>query len=818
MLFSRCPIIPIAAALIAAMPLPAQSAPDAIALLPPTIELTGPQASQRLLVEAIQGETTVGDVTAGAIFNSSDPNVARVTGDGRVIPTGNGAATITAERDGKTADAAVNVTGYHQAAPWNFRKHVMPVLTKAGCNSGACHGAAKGKNGFLLSLRGWDHPTDHAAITRHAAGRRVSKARPEKSLILRKATAQIKHGGGERFPIDSPDYRVIKEWIEAGTPEPTDADAIATRIEIFPTAATIPQGQSQQLLVRAHYSDGTTADVTDWAMYSTNSDTVAAVAPDGNVKIVGPGQAAVSVWFDSRVATIDLISPYPHEIDENLFAAGKNDNFIDALILEKLKTLRIAPSPLATDAEFIRRAYLDATGALPDADKVQAFLADPSPTRQKRADLIDELLASEAYADYWTYKWSDLLLLSSRNLQQGPLLVFHQFIRENVAANTPWDQFVKTIMTAQGSSIDNGAANYFVLHKEPIDLTETTSLAFMGLSLKCARCHNHPMEKWTTVDYYGMANLFARVKLKNGDRPGEVIVRPVNFGEFNHLLLGAPVPPRPLDGETLPFDAPTDRRVELSKWLTAPDNPYFTKSIVNRVWRAYMGRGLVEPEDDLRKTNPPSNTALFDALCKALVDHHYDLRHLMRTIMNSTAYQRSSNPHHGNDADQIYYSHYVVKRLPAEVILDAYAQVTGVPTPYPGYPQGWKATQLPDSRVASYFLDTFGRPERNETCACERTESATLTQALHISNGETLNKKLRDKSGLIEKLLNSDKTDQQILDDVFLAALSRPPNEIERKNTLALIQSDESKKETRREAIEDVLWALLTGKEFMFNH
>ena len=514
-----------------------------------------------------------------------------------------------------------------------------------------------------------------------------------------------------------------------------------------------------------------------------------------------------------------------------VFAKAARRNYIDDWGLQKLAALRIPPSPTCTDAEFLRRAFLDATGTLPGPDEVQRFLADRSA--DKRAKLIDALLDRPEFVDYWAYKWSDLLLVSTRELPQEDVWAFYQYIRQSVADDKPWDRFAREILTASGSTLDNGAANYFVLHKDVSDLTEATSITFLGMSITCCRCHNHPLEKWTQDQYWSMANLFSRVALKNTDRPGEITVQSQPFGDVAHPRRGIAMPPTPLDAKPLPLDSPADRRHYFADWLTAPDNPYFARAVINRVWRNFLGRGLVEPEDDLRQTNPPTNEELFNALVKDFIAHQYDVKQLIRTIMNSATYQRSSVPLPANAADDRFYSHYLIRRLSAEVGLDAYSQVTGVPTPftklhaghpgaftaYNGYPLGTRALQLPDSRVASPFLDAFGRPDRTQVCSCERQQDSSVSQALHLNNGQTLNDKIRSKDSRIEKWVQEKINNEEAVRRLFLLALSREPlpDELKRFKEL-MAEAGKDPRTTRREVLEDLFWAVLTGREFLFNH
>jgi hypothetical protein len=802
-----------------------------IKVLPADISLTGPHARQQLLVLSEAGGQLVGDLTDKAKFASSNPAVASVDEAGLVRAAGDGDALITATSDGKQATAKVHVAEFKAPFTWRYRNHVIPMMTKVGCNSGACHGALAGKGGFKLSLRGYDPAADHFAMTRQAQGRRVDKLEPAHSLVLLKPTRTIPHGGGRRLDVGSSDYQVLLDWIAAGAPAPRDDDSRIQRLEVFPAAAVLKPKDNLQVTVRAWYTDGHAEDVTPWAKFSSSEDQVATVDQDGSATVAAPGEAAIAVWYSDLVASCRITVPLSNTVDAAVFAQSPRHNSIDDLVLKKLEALHIPPSPTCTDAEFIRRAYLDAAGTLPTSEEVQGFVR--STDADKRARLIDALLNRPEFVDYWAYKWSDLLLVSSRKLPQPAVWAFYQFIRQGVADDKPWDQFAREVLTANGSNVENGATNYFVLHKDVTDLTESTAVTFLGMSLTCARCHNHPLEKWTQDQYWSMANLFSRVGLKNGERPGEVTVQSEPSGDVVHPRRGLPMPPTPLDAKPLPPGSPVDRRHYFADWLTSPDNPYFAKALVNRVWRNFMGRGLVEAEDDLRQTNPPSNQELFDALAKDFIDHKYDVKALVRTIMNSAAYQRSSVPAARNEKDDRFYSHYLVRRLPAEVVLDAYAQVTGVPTPFTQvqvgptggtsatnqYPPGTRAQQLPDTLLVSQFLDAFGRPLREKSCSCEREQDASVGQALHLNNGPTLNDKLRDKNSRVAKWVEEKVGDDEAVRRLFLLALGREPNADEMKKfTSLLAQAEQDKQSSRRETMEDLFWAVLTGREFLFNH
>ncbi|HEX5271695.1 MAG TPA: DUF1549 and DUF1553 domain-containing protein [Gemmataceae bacterium] len=801
------------------------SAPAAeLKLLPADVTLTGPHANQRLVLVAEEGGHVVADRSPDAKFASSKPSVATVDERGVVRPVGDGEAVIMATHGDSQATAHVKVVRANEAAPFSFTNDVIPLLTKAGCNSGACHGALAGKGGLKLSLRGYDPDADHFVLTRQALGRRIDRQEPAKSLVLLKPTTAVPHGGGLRIDVDSDDYRLLSDWVASGAPGPRADEPRLERIEAFPAEAVLKPKGRVQVLVRARYSDGHTQDVTHAAKFNSTEELVAAVDAEGRVRVTGHGEAAVTVWYANRVAVARVTVPLPGAVDPKVLAEAPRNNYIDDLVMNKMRALNVPPSPPCTDAEFIRRAFLDATGTLPTPDEVRKFVADPA--KDKRARLVDDLLKRPEFVDYWAYKWSDLLLVSTRKLPQQAVWSFHQYVRQAVADNVPWDRFARDILTARGSDLDNGAAGYFVIHKDVSDLTEATAVTFLGMSVTCCRCHNHPLEKWTQDQYWSLANLFSRVALKNGDRGGEVIVQELPFGDVPHPRRGVAMLPAPLDGKPLPPDSGADRRTYFADWLTSPDNPYFARALVNRVWRNFLGRGLVEAEDDLRQTNPPTNEELFAALEKDFVAHKYDVRQLIRTIMTSATYQRSSRPRPGNETDDRFYSHYLIRRLPAEVILDAYSQVTGVPTPFDevalgstggtaktgAYPVGTRALQLPDTLVVSRFLDSFGRPERGQTCSCERQEDSSVGQALHLNNGKTLNDKLRARDSRAERWLNEKVSDAEAVKRLYMLALCREPKDEELKKFADLMARGE-----RREVMEDLFWAVLTGREFLFN-
>lgn len=787
---------------------PESETATSITLIPAEIQLSTTVARQRIIVQTASHGQLGLQVWSDVVWTSSDPQVV-VMEEGIARPVANGTATITAQWQGHTASASVTVTGQDEPFVWSFRNHVESVLSKTGCNGGACHGARAGQKGFRLTLFGFDLAADHSYLTRQARGRRVIPMDPGRSLILTKPTGLIPHKGGVRFDVDSIEYRVLSEWIAAGAPAATPSDAILQRLEVLPKHSRQEPGAKQQLVVLAHFSDGHVEDVTRWAKYTSVNSSVASVGTHGLVEVTGSGEGAIKVWYlnDNQLAFLSV--PYANQLAPEAFASAERRNFIDELVLGKLAALNLPASPPCDDSTFIRRVYLDTTGTLPTSEETRQFLASPAP--DKRVALIDRVLASPAFVDYWAYKWSDLLLVSTKQLPADAMQTYYDWVRQRVAQNMPWDELARQLTTATGGTTQNGATNFYALHESPEEMAETISQAFMGLSINCAKCHNHPLEKWTNDQYYGMANLFSRVRAK-----GTRVVFTESRGELIQPGTGRAQPPRPLDAEPLPFDAEQDRRIALAEWLTGPSNPYFARAITNRVWANYFGVGLVERVDDLRVTNPASHEELLNAAAHYLVEQKYDLRALMRLILNSAAYQRSSQTVAGNEPDGRFYSRYYPRRMKAEVLLDALAQVTGAPTEFKDKPRGTRALQLSDSNVESYFLSAFGRPQRVITCDCERTDEPNITQVFHLFNGGTLNGKLQASGNAIDQLLAAGVTDDQLVEEIYLAALSRFPSDAEKQGLVAVLQ--EAQGSEKRLAIEDLYWGVLSSREFLFNH
>lgn len=731
-----------------------------------------------------------------------------------------------------TAMVAPRMAAVTSEPPVSFRHDIVPILSKANCNGGGCHGSMAGKGGFRLSLFGYNPEADHLAITREAQGRRVEVSQPGLSLLLTKPTTTVRHKGGKRLEVDSDDYRTLARWIAQGAPGPQAGEVELRTLVIDPGERSVRVGETLTLTVKARFSDGRERDVTRWAKFTSTDETVASVDGSGKVTVLGPGEGAITAWYSSRIVTARITSPYAAEIPDSVYAAAPRTSAFDSLVLDQLKRLHLQPSPPADDATFIRRASLDTLGRLPTPAEVRDFVADTRADKQ--AHLADRLLSAPEYVDFWAYKWSDVLLVSGARLRPAAVKSYYGWIRNRVADNTPWDRFVRQVVTARGSSVDDGESNFFAIHQDPESMAENVSQAFLSLSINCARCHNHPLEKWTNDQYYQFANLFSRVRAKgwggdprNGDGQRQLYVEA--SGDLIQPRTGRPQPPAPLDAPAMSIDDPRDRREVLADWLTAPSNPYFARAIVNRIWAHYLGVGLVESVDDLRASNPASNERLLAALAAHLVSHGFDLKSLMREILVSQTYRRSSEILSGNREDRRHYSRYFPRRLAAEVLNDAIADVTGVRDRFTEltlsdgstektafYTNSPRSVQLYDASVTSYFLKTFGRNQREITCECERSNQPSLVQALHLSNGSAVNDKLKATEGRLSRLLADGRDAEGLITEAYAVALSRAPREAERKAFLRLFE--EAGPDQRASVAEDLFWSILTSREFLFQH
>lgn len=710
---------------------------------------------------------------------------------------------------GEATDPAFHRQGGTTPTNPSFGRDIIPALTKAGCNSGACHGSFQGRGGLQLSLLGFDAAADMDALTKASRGRRINTSSPADSLLLLKATGAIGHGGGRRISEDSEVAELLRRWLTSGRTAPTPEDLVGLRLSVEPKLLRLQPESQQSIRVMATFGDGESRDVTSWALFDTREERIADVTRTGTVTARTAGRTAVSVRYLGQVATVDVLVPYSGD-QKFEFAEA---NFIDEIVAAEWRTMGVRPASLADDATFLRRVYLDLIGTLPTADEARAFLAETAA--DKRSTIVDQLLRRPEYVDYWSLRWGDLLRAHRRYLGDKGLASYSGWIRQSVRDNKPIDEMTRELLTAQGNLFTNGPVGYYFVDEKVEDLAETTAQVFLGVRLQCTRCHHHPNEVWSQDDYYGLAAFFSRLETKDSG------LRGARFGGPKSIRPVAAMNPQrkpQVAAEPRLFGATTvtevDPRQHLADWITDRGNPFFAKNFANRYWAALLGRGLVEPVDDLRDTNPASMPALLDALAKEFTDHDCDAQHLLRTICKSRVYQLDYELSPDRDQDGQLCTHRRLRRLPAEVLLDAVNQVTETPEVFPGQPPGTRAIALPDPTIASAFLTTFGRPQRSNPCDCARSSSPDLAQALHLVNSPAMHNKVTAAEGRLSKLLAGNASDRDIVDELYLAAFARFPTDQERADIDQTLQEVSP----RTEAWQDVLWALLNTAEFEFQH
>lgn len=719
------------------------------------------------------------------------------------------------------------VAPVHAAAPISFRQEVMAVLSRAGCNQGTCHGNLNGKGGFKLSLRGQDSALDFATLTRDMLGRRCNPQQPESSLLLLKPTASVPHEGGQRFAVGSPEYQILRRWLAEGMHDDGNRLPAVTRLEVTPDEAFLVQpATTVTVKAQAVFADGSRKDVAGLAVFESTNPKIE-ITRNGEVHSSEPGETTIVVRYLEQQASAQLA--FVPARPQFRWSNPPVHNYIDTHVFARLQKLRMNPSDLCSDGDFLRRAYLDLLGVLPTPTETRAFLA--SASSDKRAKRIDDLLERPEFADYWAQRFSDFLRNEEKQLDRKGVRVFYQWIRQAIAENRPLNEFARELIASRGSTYQEPAANYYRALRDPYTRAEATAQVFLGIRMQCAKCHNHPFNSWTQNDYHQLAAFFARVDYKiveNNRRDrldkhefiGEQIVFMDGKSEVKHPVSGAVLAPKFLGGDTFRTGSKKDRLQALADWVADPHNPFFARTQANRLWSYLLGRGIVDPNDDFRQSNPPANGPLLEALAKDLADHNFDMKHLIRTIMNSRTYQLSAVPNDTNAADETNFSHALIRSLPAEPLLDAVTQVTGVPVEFDGYPLGLRATQLPGMPIASRrqklteglkFLRTFGKPERLLNCDCERNDNTTLSQALQFITGPLINKAVSAADNRLGQLLKAGKSNSDILEEFYLAALCRLPADTECSALLARIEAAPD----RRAALEDVLWALLNSKEFL---
>jgi hypothetical protein len=809
------------------------------------ITLAGRDAGRQLLLSGRLADGSLCDLTAQARYDVVPAAVVAVDNSGYVTALREGKATVTARSGVATVEVEVVVTNVARDLPVNFANDVVPIFTRFGCNAGGCHGKSGGQNGFALSLLGFEPAEDYEYIVKEARGRRLLPGAAESSLLLRKATGSMAHGGGSKLPADSAAYRVLRRWLEQGAPYGRADDPHVARIEVLPRERLLKPEAAQQLAVLAHYSDGTSRDVTRLSQFESNDADVAEVSDSGLVRTRPvPGLAAVMVRFQPHVDLIRATVPRGQSVAELLPA----QNFIDKLVFAQLERLGVPASPLCDDATFLRRVTIDIAGRLPTPDEVAQFQAEPGADR--RVKLVERLLASPDYADYFASKWRAVLRNKRESIKDDPrpTFAFHAWIKEHLHANRPFDELVRALLTATGEEVQNPPVTWYREVRDLPAQAEDTAQLFLGTRLQCARCHHHPQERWSQADYFGYAAFFAQLaykppppeekgkkKAKDAPKPLVQIFHKEGVAAAKNPRTGLAVKPTLLGGAVAEVAADADPRVRLAEWIVHPDNPYFARALVNRYWKHFLGRGLVEPEDDLRITNPPTNPELLDALARHFVAHRHDLKDLVRTICTSAAYQLSSSSRAGNEADRQSYSHFRPRRLHAEVLFDAIDQVTLSQPQFAGVPPGTRAVQLPDNAFDSYFLTLFGRPDGASACECERSSEVNLAQSLHLMNSYEILTKVsgkqqaaaKEKKGAakasvratpgerLSRLLADKRAAAEVLSDLYVAALSRRPTDEEMTVLTAYVAERRS---DLRGAYEDILWALINSEEFLFNH
>ncbi|MBN68004.1 MAG: S-layer protein [Gimesia sp.] len=708
-----------------------------------------------------------------------------------------------------------------------FTTDVVPLLTRLNCNSGGCHGKSTGQNGFKISLLGFDPAMDYSAIARESRGRRIFPGDPDRSLLLLKATGLVPHGGGRLLEADSADYALLYDWIEQGAIGPHPDDPKINKIELSPGNRVFQQRSSLQLRVTAYFSDGTQRDVTHQSIYESNYPEIGKVDQEGLITTQSRGGVfAVMARFGEKIAVFQGVVPYHSKGQQKLTGYPSEEQLskIDQRLVAQWKKLGILPSKPVDDATFIRRVTLDICGTLPTVDEVRQYLADSRADKRER--LIDRLLERPEYASYFALKWADILQnrgsgYGTRNQRAGTML-FSAWIRDSIVANKPYDRFVTELLTATGRQAQNPPAIWYRSVRSTPDYVESVAQAFLGVRVQCAQCHHHPSERWSEDDYYSFAAIFSRVGRKEGFADAEVPTNEVIYlkdeGEVHNPRSGKLMQPRPLGGPDFKVSRFDDPRRNLAKWMTSPENPFFARTMVNRMWGHFFGRGIIHPIDDARSTNPPTNPVLLDELAYDFAANGYDMKQLIREITNSYAYRLSANPNETNAEDSQCFARYYPKRLSAEVLLDGISQVLDVPTVFPGgpgvFPEGMRAVNLPDENVRFNFLDVFGRPARTSACECERTVDPALSQALELVNSKEIQRKLTDKNGYVEQLATNQKTHSDNVHEIFVRTLSRPPSTSEVETAVKYLNSEKN----RHEAYRSLVWALLATNEFMMNH
>mgnify|MGYP002623975449 CR=1 FL=1 len=797
-------------ALLFAATLSSLGADATIKVYPKTINLTTSRDHQSIIVQALHPNGITTDVTKEAKLTLANPALAKVE-KSSVKPLSDGKTELTVSYGGKNVKIPVTVAKAKTDRPISFKMDVMPVFMKTGCNQGSCHGAARGKDGFRLSLFGYDPDGDYHRLTREIGGRRLNLALPVESLLMEKGLGKVPHSGGKRFEVGSEYYHTLMRWLEAGAPNDKAAVPKVVSLEIYPKGAVLDGlGATQQITVRALYADGTDRDVTTLAKFSSNNDNSAKVGQDGIVTAQNRGESFIMARFDTHTVGTHFIT-----LPKGLKFAWKSTpeyNYVDKLMHEKFKKLRIQPSGVCSDSEFLRRASLDITGTLPTPADYVAFVNDKD--EKKREKLVDTLLGRKEFVELWVMKWAELLQIrTSRQVSYKSMLRYYNWLQDKIARNVPMDKMVQELLGSRGGTFANAATNYYQNEQATLKVSENVAQVFMGMRIQCAQCHNHPFDRWTMDDYYSFAAFFSQIGRKRAEDPREIIIYNRGSGEVRHPVGNRVMKPKFLGGEE-PDVKGKDRRIIMAEWLASSKNPFFAKNLANIVWAHFFGKGIIDEVDDVRISNPAVNPELLNELAKRFTDYKYDFKKLVRDICTSRTYQLSTATNTTNEKDTKNFSHGSLRRLRAEVLLDAISQVTNTKNKFRGLPLGARAVQIADGNTSTYFLSTFGRARRESVCSCEVKMEPNLSQALHLLNGQTLQSKIQ-QGRLSETWLKENKNPRQIIEDLYIRCLTRKPTAAEMKK-LEGILADE--KENVKRFLEDVMWALLNSREFLFNH
>ena len=782
-----------------------------IAVYPDKVSLETGADSHTLVAMATYEDDTTRDITDDAIFRLAKPGIAELHGT-QLKPSTDGDTAVHVTFGSREVVVPVKVSDATKPRPVSFRLDVMPVFMRTGCNTGSCHGSARGQDGFMLSLFGYDPDGDHHRITRQISTRRLNLALPSESLLVEKSVEAVPHTGGKRFDVDSPYYDTLVEWIKVGAPNDAKDVAKPVSIDILPPKLLLEgDGATQQMTVVARYSDGTDRDVTPLVVFQSNNDNSATVSPDGLVTAKNRGEAFVMARFATfTVGSQAVVIPEGLNYERPTLVAN---NYIDELVYDKLHKLRMTPSELCTDEAFARRSFLDITGLLPEPKELADFLADADP--EKRNKLVQSLLDRKEFTEMWVMKWAELLQIRTQQNNQvsyKATLLYHNWLKDRIANNVPFDKIVQELLSSTGGTFKSPATNFYQIERDTLKVTENVAQVFMGMRIQCAQCHNHPFDRWTMDDYYSFASFFSQIGRKNAEDPREVIVFNRRSGDVKHPIGGRTMMPKFLGGAAPEITRAQDRRAVLATWLASADNPFFAPNLANIIWAHFFGIGIIEPVDDVRVSNPASNPELLDALAKRFTEYNYDFKRLVYDICTSRTYQLATRTNKSNAADTRNFAHGRIRRLRAEVLLDVITQVTQTKNKFKGLPLGARAVQIADGNVGNYFLTTFGRATRETVCSCEVKMEPSLSQALHLINGDIVQSRIQS-GGLTGELLK-EHPPAEVLRQLYLRTLCRPPSDDEQAAILGQLEKEPDKKAV----MDDVFWALLNSKEFIFTH